>query len=167
MNKERLEYFKRTKKFMQMELKKINYEGQGEQDAQEYGKDFDEVMTLAEKALSTEPCEDAISRQAIKGVLEEHWLNGMVARRIIDEIIDKIEALPPVNPTRSKGKWIEKDYWFDQCSAECSVCHERSGGYAKDTGWGNDYSFPKFCPECGAEMEQDDEEEEDDEGDEE
>ncbi len=111
MTREELEDFKKIKKFVQIKLKEINYEGLGEQDAQEFGKDFDEVMTLAEKALSAEPCEDCISRQAVIDALQPY----IDANKDSDDLylsgcgdgayhaLHTIKTFPSVNPTRPKG----------------------------------------------------------------
>lgn len=47
--------------------------------------------------------EDCVSRQAVIEALNHHWLSGSCSRRIIDEQIDKVKALPPVTPTIPKG----------------------------------------------------------------
>lgn len=48
--------------------------------------------------------QDAISREAVLNALNKHWLNGTVARRIVDELSDSINKLPSVQP--KKDKWI-------------------------------------------------------------
>lgn len=50
-----------------------------------------------------------------------------------------------------KGKWIDKTYGFG-CDAECDQCHKRANGYFRDNGFGNDYYFYDFCPNCGSDM---------------
>lgn len=89
---------------------------------------------------------------------------------ILNHLIQKIEASP--NKTniltkekqaleiaiealkeRPQGEWIDKDYGIGKCWATCSECGESANGEAKDTGFGYDYSFPNFCPNCGACME--------------
>ena len=47
--------------------------------------------------------DDCVSRQAVIKALNHHWLSGSCSRRIIDEQIDKVKALPPVTPTFPKG----------------------------------------------------------------
>ena len=59
---------------------------------------------------------------------------------------------PEVEPVRLYGEWIDKQYWFGHCSAECSNCGERADGKAEDTGFGYEYSFYNYCPNCGAKM---------------
>ena len=55
-------------------------------------------------------------------------------------------------PLRLEGEWIDKQYWFGHCSAECSNCGERVDGKAEDTGFGYEYSFHNYCPNCGVKM---------------
>ena len=56
-------------------------------------EDIDEAFEMAIKALEQEPCDDAISRQAV--------LNEMERRHQEGDTITKgfIKSLPPVNPT--------------------------------------------------------------------
>ena len=51
------------------------------------------------------------------------------------------------------GHWTEKEHNFEKCWAECSVCGKTARGYSKDTGWGFEYSYTDYCPNCGARME--------------
>ena len=92
------------------------------------------------KQAELEQCEDAISREAVMGlVAREHteW----------DDLYIDIAKLPSV--TQKSGKWIERDkrahyaYWERY---KCSKC-----GHYGD----NDY---KFCPNCGAKMESEEQE---------
>lgn len=53
---------------------------------------------------------------------------------------------------RPHGEWMNKDYGIGKCWATCSECGESTNGEAQDNGFGYDYSFPKFCPNCGADM---------------
>ena len=51
------------------------------------------------------------------------------------------------------GEWINKKTVFvTYGSAECSACGERTSGSKVDTGWGVEFEYPNFCPNCGAEM---------------
>ena len=51
-----------------------------------------------------------------------------------------------------KGEWLDEEYDIGECFATCSVCGEISQGNAEDNGWGYNYSFSKYCPNCGARM---------------
>ena len=51
------------------------------------------------------------------------------------------------------GEWINKKTVFvTYGSAECSACGERTSGSKVDTGWGVEFEYPNFCPNCGADM---------------
>ena len=87
-----------------------------------------------------EPCEDAISRQAVLDKIENSqssFKNGFACGFFIEKIID----LPPVNPKEPKtGHW--KPYLKEGLRYQCSVCDSRFA-----TPWG-------YCPSCGAKMEE-------------
>ena len=79
-----------------------------------------------------EPCEDAISRDAVMGlVAREHseW----------DDLYIDIAKLPSVTPSRRKGHWIKKVDFGNCVDYVCSNCFNEG---TKD-----------YCPNCGAEME--------------
>lgn len=100
----------------------------------ETDEDLSEAMTMAIKALEQQPCEDAISRQAVLDIVN----NPLNIR--LDEIIKK---LPPVTPQPKTGHWIRQDNtkeplygWYF-----CSECNSVIGDKTK------------FCSNCGAKME--------------
>ena len=111
-----------------------------------------DAFDMAIKALEQEPCEDAISRQAVNTLLDE------LARAISDErccisrgnrstatIMRDICHLPPVTPQPKTGTWGCGDDIFEY--AICSKCKYDTGEpweYAKK-------NF-KYCPNCGAKM---------------
>jgi hypothetical protein len=101
---------------------------------------------MAIKALEQEPCEDAVSRQAALTVIKDWWGRGVIA-------IDDIRKLPPVTPTRKKGKWIKYEKYFIESDSyrqikkpvmECSICRWKIAGFV---------GIMNYCPNCGAEME--------------
>jgi hypothetical protein len=95
--------------------------------------------------LEQEPCDDAISRQAVLDAMyelcntretlkENPWRDNPH----IDAITDAINALPPATPQQKTGRWIfdeilDKHYY-------CSECKSMGVNY-----W-------DFCPNCGAKM---------------
>lgn len=107
----------------------------------------------AERKKEQEPCDDAISREAILSKIKEvcfskewKWVqfrinNGSNGQR--DFLIDYIEQLPPVTPSKRKGHWVHKGQGI-----YCSECGEESGynpfGASR---------FSDYCPSCGVEME--------------
>ena len=103
----------------------------------------EELIDIAVKnimALSQEPCEDAISRDAVIRLIrnENSALNDIFVTHSAGEKLSKqINELPSVTPSRHKGHWIwVKDY------CKCSEC-----------GIGMGHTEYDFCPNCGAEME--------------
>ena len=94
--------------------------------------------------LEQEPCEDAISR---KKVLNTLFYNSDNNCEVVlnKELQDRIKSLPPVKPTRKKGKWIDimvgdmPAQACDQCNTFYPLAY---------TGGGH-----RYCPNCGAEME--------------
>lgn len=61
MTKKRIELIREILlPFVKENLAKINYEGQGKHDAEEFEKDFNEILNLAIKSLEKEPVLDKI-----------------------------------------------------------------------------------------------------------
>ena len=117
-----------------------------------------EVLEFTIKALEQEPCEDCVSREAVKELFQEGSVMGMYHFLGIDE-------LPSVTPTkciatirfskedmkelvdekmkdivieRKKGKWINIDATHSECDQCESVFEIVSANY---------------CPHCGCKME--------------
>ena len=93
---------------------------------------------------------DTISRQAAIDAIHCNITvtgrqNAELVATTIGAFADRIKALPPAQPERIKGHWIEHDDGLTAC--ECSVCHEKYALYEEDVFGRN------FCPKCGAEME--------------
>ena len=103
---------------------------------------------LKEK-LKQEPCEDAISREdRIKdliGAIENDDCNYWTPTKIASAL----KQLPPVTPSRRKGRWIIYNYPGHEC-VYCSSCKEE---YYEDDLYMGDSDFPRYCPNCGAKME--------------
>ena len=124
------------------------------------------ALDVAIKALDQEPCEDVMVIHT-KGLDEEircaMCTNSMKSNRGCDggcvvnecmyrEVMNTIEnhIVPPVIPTRKKGKWINKSHTSD-CgikfvASECTCC-------GKKTFFDCDQLVYNYCPNCGAEME--------------
>ena len=108
-----------------------------------WNKDFKEIMEDIKKLppVKPEPCEDAISRQAVldKEVYTETsdgWTGWTVD-------VNDIKALPPVRPEQKTGHWIREEHPDAMptftVTWRCSVC-------GKDQSYGE----PPFCPNCGS-----------------
>ncbi len=104
-----------------------------------------EALEETIKALEQEPCEDAVSRQEVlKGYVEIERTDGVEIYSEKAVPTEYINNLPPVTPTRKKGRWITfEDDWGDITEAVCSCCN--ANGHHKF----------RFCPHCGAEMDND------------
>ena len=93
------------------------------------------------RLLEQEPCEDAISRQAVLNTISE--LNAISfyeaqedSKECYYEIRQAIKDLSPVKP--------QTGYWIDTGNGQmCSECNEIQYGYD---------SFRRFCASCGAKM---------------
>lgn len=91
----------------------------------------------------------------IKGAIEElqNLMNQddipFYYKGSIKKVIETIQMDCRENIT---GEWLDEEYDIGECFATCSVCGEISQGTTEDNGWGYDYSFSKYCPNCGAKM---------------
>ena len=105
------------------------------------------ALDIAIKALEQEPCEDAIDRA--EAMTEIMMFAGNVKSDEEDiyikvsDAVQLLRELPPVTPTRKKGKWID---------GHCSECGCDVPAYIIDWKWTKDMDA-KYCPNCGAEME--------------
>lgn len=100
--------------------------------------------TLEIKALEQQPCEDAVSRQAVIKLLSYDWAN-----RPAHKAVESIRNLPSVTPKEKTAEWYEEDGCEGACEGYmgagviCSQCGALLCGYI------GDYDF---CPNCGARM---------------
>lgn len=105
-----------------------------------FDKDQREALKMGIEALKQEPCEDAVSRQAVY-VIADTFTDGTV--RIC--MRDSVSELPSVQPIRPKGEWEEyidrNDYNdYESKSYVCSKCHHIQ------------LAATNFCSNCGADM---------------
>lgn len=139
------------------------------QDGKTYYEENTLIECLEDIGLLKEPCEDAVSRQAVNELFNSEI--KMYEKRIeirkgsnyYDETErirefscrianaehwqDKIKELPSVTPTRKKGKWLNKDASGYHFYGKCSECEQE---FCVDAWYTQNM---KFCPNCGAEME--------------
>lgn len=105
--------------------------------------ELEEALEMAIKALEKEPCEDAISRQAVIDSIRNYFHDEYYQRTSIQDcrdclIEDVIKPLPPVMPQPKTGHWIDTG-----SGQECSECGEIQHGYD---------NFRFYCPSCGCRM---------------
>lgn len=144
----------------------------------ETGKDFpyrDEIIPVAKDALemaikaleqepcevsqglvkdsqefSQEPCDDAISRQAVLDTIDK-WVKSMrvliaLPANEVTPLFESVHELPPVTPQPEMGRWIDimvGDMPAQACD-KCNVFYPLAY-----TGGGH-----KFCPNCGCKMQE-------------
>jgi len=98
------------------------------------------------KALEQEPCDDAISRQAVLAIAGDSCLD-LDSYEDTKEFCDEIKELPSVTPQPKIGRWIKGDSYGDQYnyyqSYVCSCCKREYDVH----NW-------KYCPNCGAKMQE-------------
>ena len=65
-----------------------------------------EALDMAIQVLEQQPCEDCISRQAVKEMLREEWTKYIPMELDINlsYVLEKISELPPVTPTITNVK---------------------------------------------------------------
>ena len=132
-------------------------------------EDYREALVLAIKALEQEPCEDAISRQALY-----EWLDGWKEKNKyyhphtkneiipICEVVDIIQSLPSVTPQQKTGHNCNKDYAdcdqfvCSECGIELQDWHKVVRDDEYDDISYQEYAF-RFCPSCGCEIKEVDE----------
>lgn len=102
--------------------------------------------------LEAQPCEDCISREAVRKILREakeygSWDDSSQINR--QDALDYVDMLPSVTPERPKGRWIKHDtghsIYYDCSLCTCiAPCIET----ADATLW----NMTNYCPNCGAKM---------------
>ena len=110
-----------------------------------YHTEKDVTRLLSLSPAQPEPCEDAVSREA---VLDKAWDAPYEGRYIQVVSVGDIEELPPVTPSHKKGKWVKVTN--GRGGHECNICHAYAPSYQN----GDEY-LSRFCPNCGAKMDQD------------
>ena len=101
--------------------------------------DWIESLMAGVKALEQEPCDDAISRQAVEDAIYDYSRSCDVNYAQIMEFIDK---LPSVTPQQKMGHWEWNQYDANPKigNFHCSLCHSIGRAYFD------------YCPYCGAKM---------------
>ena len=87
---------------------------------------------------------DLISRQAAIDVIEDYPHGNVWNVESMEEMVDKIKALPPAQPERKTATWLIHKWGED---VKCSNC----GKMFKDVYDMENYDG--FCRHCGTKME--------------
>ena len=103
------------------------------------------VRDLRRKLSGTVFNDDVISREEVIKTINYYWMPEDASETIL---VDMINELPPVQPARPKGHWIELMMHRGMENYKCSVCNQES--YVPVCMEEPLYSF---CPVCGAKME--------------
>ena len=108
----------------------------------------EEAVEMAIKALSQEPCDDAISRDMALEKMADYVASGYAdSVEDFEEYSRIICQLPPV--THKSGKWI----WSDEIGRYvCEQCGQ-SDGKDKEMVESGEYPLSNYCRNCGAKME--------------
>ena len=89
-------------------------------------------------SVTPQPCEDAVSRQAVLDLIADYDLS-------MGQVVRGIHALPSVTPQEQKtGHWredIDNNRRWDRVRFYCSECGQ----------W-QTYGKTDYCPDCGAKM---------------
>ena len=91
---------------------------------------------------------DALIKKAYdeaKGMAEPYDDFGVFVEWLVDKS-------PTIEPERKTGKWNFIGNQMFECS-ECGTCYTQSQFYQMRVRI-SDTEFPKFCPNCGAKMEE-------------
>lgn len=106
-----------------------------------------EAFEKAVNALQKEPCEDAVSRQAVLDLIDSDWKYEGLEMGVAN--------LPSVTPQQKTGRWISH-------SEHCEMNNLRPSGlgcyfWCSKCDCGIDYKYfhmvnYNYCPHCGADM---------------
>ena len=102
--------------------------------------------------------DDLISRQAaIDATWEEPSYTDPL--NVLTEVRDRIKALPSAQPTIKprKGKWLPDNNSVYEMRFVCSECNESQ--VVPTTGFTKYKPIWNFCPNCGADMREEDDNE--------
>ena len=149
--------FKEAKEvFLHPNKIKFMYDSGNPADAEKWA----EAVGIISEYLRRNPNEDCISRQAVGDLVSNYIVEiiseggrdlnahtNEVLRQILNNICS-VDALPPISPQMKKGHWIDiKSKKGTVIAAKCSCCKNYPKHAIKSI----------FCPNCGAEMSEDEE----------
>jgi len=116
-----------------------------------------EIFCIGCEYKEQEPCNDAISRQAVLEYIEGS--GAELGHSSENELVcQDIKEMPPVTPQQKMGRWVEEIISVGTRKVFCSECgcpppfeHVSTGDVYSAGGCGV-INKTKFCPNCGAKM---------------
>lgn len=114
------------------------------------GSKWREAIMVLSDYLQREPCEDAISRQAVLDIAKSsksNWIDNSV-------LFKRVNELPFVTSQPKIGKWIKNEWGNISCSScGCTALYDKV--YPGESVFGKAIRVKStFCPTCGAKMEE-------------
>ena len=102
---------------------------------------WDAATVLEGRGICMSQNDDLISRQAAIEAYGDWYVEEGTAEGFIGTVKQLLEGLPPAQPERKKGEWIQNN----NGTYSCSLCHS----------WipEEQYYYAQFCLYCGAKME--------------
>ena len=109
----------------------------------DYSEESHTAMMMAIHALEQEPCDDAISRQAVLNILDD-VVKDYIKENDFDKAQGvawvKVQKLPSVTPKPKTGRWIRTTDKAEHLVWECDKCS-----------WQQRFNT-NYCPNCGCAM---------------
>lgn len=107
----------------------------------DYSEESHMAMMMAIKALQQEPCEDAVSRQAVCNIVDA--IRDCISVEGYWAILERLKKLPSVKPQKPKtGYWKPFDRTFGRNIYYCTSCEHSI----------NMEMVFNYCPNCGCHM---------------
>lgn len=121
-----------------------------------FAKDYKEALQMAIKALEREPCEDAISRQAVINAIYQNCIYENEYNLTASHIKELVQQIPSVTSKKKTGHWILTDVEGNRAwHCNCSDCGKDPQDYigGSENWWMIKNKLPKYCSNCGKRME--------------
>jgi hypothetical protein len=124
-----------------------------------------DAIRFAIKVLKQEPCEDSVNRADLLKQFEDRFIELQKLKHIkenksleneqlgINWCINTLKDMPPATSIRKKGKWIGDNAYPICPKCNCNIIEE----YISCLDYAEMYKPMKYCPNCGAEMTEDEE----------
>lgn len=112
----------------------------------------DELDIAIANGKPQEPCEDAVSRQAVIDILDDmtkDYAKSNDFEKVNGVAWVKVQKLQSVNPQKT-GHWISR--WYAGNDLHFHVCSECNEEFSCDMETGISIDDYHYCPNCGAKM---------------